>query len=83
MYIDKRFFANFMAKYEELDERFDRTEDRLDKAQAEGNEKKAEKLDRRLADIVNKMDGMTDVLMMLGYEVRYQNGKPVIVERGM
>lgn len=81
MYIDNRFFANFLAKYNELDARYDHLEDRMDKAEAEGDTYKYQRLDHQADRITYKMDGMTDVLMMLGYELRYQNGKPVIVER--
>lgn len=81
MHIDKRFLDNFLAKYNELDAQSDRIENRIDKAEADGNLEKCQKLDQHLDRIISKMDGMTDVLMMLGYEVRYQNNKPVIVER--
>lgn len=81
MYIDKRFFANFLAKYSELEAASDRLEDRMEKAEADGNAEKYQKLNHRDDRIISKMDGMTDVLMMLGYEIRYQSGNPVIVER--
>jgi tRNA A37 N6-isopentenylltransferase MiaA len=82
MYINKRFFANFLAKYSELEATSDRLEDKMEKAKADGNIEKYQKLDRKDDRIASKMDGMTDVLMMLGYEIRYQSGQPVIVERG-
>ena len=82
MYIDKRFFDNFLAKYSELETTSDRLENRMEKAEADGDIDKYKKLDHRDDRIISKIDGMTDVLMMLGYEIHYQSGKPVIVERG-
>lgn len=81
MFIDNRFLANFLEKYVALDAQADRLEDKMDKAEAEGNIEKYQKLDHHIDRIISKMDGMTDVLMMLGYEIQYQSGKPVIVER--
>lgn len=81
MYIDNRFLANFLEKYVELEAQADRLDEKMDKAEADGNEAKYQKLDRHQDRIISKMDGMTDVLMMLGYEIQYQNHKPVIVKR--
>jgi hypothetical protein len=81
MYIDNRFFEKFLAKYNELEARSDRLEDKMEKAEAEGDIERCKKLDHLDDRIISKMDGMTDVLMMLGYEIQYQNGKLVIVSR--
>lgn len=81
MYIDNRFFESFLAKYNELEATADRLDDKMEKAEANGDMEKYQKLDSKQDRIISKMDGMTDVLMMLGYEIHYQNHKPVIVKR--
>lgn len=81
MYFDNRFFAEFLNRYNELEAQADRIETRMDKAEANGDVEKYQKLDRKDDRLISKMDGMTDVLMMLGYELRYQSGKPVIVQK--
>ena len=81
MYIDKRFLDNFLSQYTELEAQADRLDEKMEKAEASGDFTKFQKLDHKQDRIISKMDGMTDVLMMLGYEIQYQNHKPVIVRR--
>lgn len=81
MYIDDRFLEKFLERYMDEEKHIDRIEAKMDKAEAEGNMEKYNRLDRRDDKLIAHLDGMTDVLMMLGYEIQYQNHKPVIVKR--
>ena len=74
-----RFFAEFLEMYNDLEKRDDRLWDKMDKAEANGDTEKFQKLDRLSDKICARMGGMQDVLWMLGYCVKYQSGEFVIV----
>lgn len=77
----KKFFAEFLEMYNHLEKRDDRLWDKMNKAEAEGDMEKYRKLDHKSDKICAKMGGMHEVLWMLGYTTKYQDGKFVIVHR--
>ena len=76
-----RFTTAFLAKFHELSAQDDRLFDKYEKAEAEGNTAKMQKLDRRMDMTCSKMDGMHEVLAMLGFVVKWQEDHFVIVYR--
>ena len=76
-----RFSAAFLEKFHELSKRDDHLMEKFEKAEAKGDTDKAQKLDRKMDCICSKMDGMHEVLSLLGLEVKWQEDKFVIVYR--
>lgn len=77
----ERFFSAFLEMYNSLEEKDDHLWSKQEKAESEGNAAKAQKLERHMDKINAKMDGMHEVLYMLGYTVKWQEDKFVIVRR--
>lgn len=77
----EKFFENFLERYNELARKDDKAFDKYTKAEEEGNTEKMRKLDRRMDIYCSKMDGMCEVLHMIGYTVQWQVDKFVIVHR--
>lgn len=50
-----------------LNKRYDRIEERMEKAEAEGDAEKAKRLDGKLDQLLKEMDGIQFVLKTLGY----------------
>lgn len=82
MYVPNKFFEDFLEKYIELEACEGRLEDRAEKAKAKGDMEAYLHLDRKCDLYTFKLDGMTVVLEMLGYELHYRHGKPFIIQKG-
>ena len=81
MEIEKKFvFNRFMDRFMEIEKRYNRYEEKLEKREAEGDTEKVKKLEHRMEEMIAEQKGMIEVLEMLGYTIIYQNGIPVIVE---
>ena len=77
----EKFLADFAELYGTLDKKDDHLYEKHEKAEQAGDTKRAAKIDRRMDINLARMQGMVDVLEMLGYTVIWQELKPVIVRR--
>lgn len=76
----EKFLADFAHLYGIRNKADDRLYDKHEKAEQDGDTKKAAYLDHRMDINLARMEGMVDVLEMLGYTIMWQNLKPVIVK---
>ena len=82
IFIDtNKFFADFLERYEVLSQKDDRLYEKYMKAESEGDTEKMKRLDRKMDMTCAKIDGLHEVLWMLGYTVKWQSDKFVIVHR--
>ena len=76
-----RFCESYLKRLNDYSKRDDRLWDKLEKAEAAGDTERAKKLDHQMDMLEAKIDGMEEVLYMLGYVVKWQKDHFVIVHR--
>lgn len=76
-----RFCETYLNRLNQYSKRDDRLIDKMEKAEDAGDTERAKKLDRQSDMLEAKMDGMEEVLYMLGFVVQWQKDHFVIVHR--
>lgn len=59
----------------------DRIEDRMEKAELEGDTERLARLDAKDNAVIAEIDGVANALAYLGYTVKHQDDRYVIVKR--